>query len=81
MITNTYKIGKRNYKMFTININGNDVNVASYALNNRIEKMIEQERYHEVAEIDKLYQYFLPKEVDDTSEREIYESITDVYEY
>ena len=81
MITTTYKIGNKNYKMFTININGNDVNVASYALNNRIEKMIEQERYHEVAEIDKLYQYFLPKEVDDTCEREIYESITDVYEY
>lgn len=80
MITTTFKIGKRNYKMFTININGNDVNVASFALNNRIEKMIEQDRYHEVSDIDKLYYYFLPKEVDDTCEREVYESITDVYE-
>ena len=52
--------------------------VASYALNRKIEKMIGQGRYHEVIDIDEQYGYYLPKEVDETDEREMIESIEDV---
>lgn len=40
-----HKIDGRNYKMFTLNIFGKPMKVASYALNRKIEKMIEQGRY------------------------------------
>lgn len=73
-----YKIDGRNYKMFTLNILGKPMKVASYALNRKIDKMIEQERYHEVRHIDEQYGYYLPKEVDETDEREMIESIEDV---
>ena len=78
METTLYKIDGRNYKMFTLNILGKPMKVASYALNKKIEKMIEQERYHEVLDIDEQYCYYLPKEVDETDEREMIESIEDV---
>lgn len=73
-----YKIDGRNYKMFTLNILGKPMKVASYVLNRKIDKMIEQERYHEVRHIDEQYGYYLPKEVDETDEREMIESIEDV---
>ena len=73
-----YKIDGRNYKMFTLNIFGKPMKVASYALNRKIEKMIGQGRYHEVIDIDEQYGYYLPKEVDETDEREMIESIEDV---
>ena len=47
-----HKIDGRNYKMFTLNIFGKPMKVASYALNRKIEKMIGQGRYHEVIDID-----------------------------
>ena len=75
-----YKIDGRNYKMFTLNILGKPTKVASYALNKKIENMIEQGRYHEVIDIDEQYGYYLPKEVDETDEREMIESIEDVVE-
>ena len=78
METTLYKIDGRNYKMFTLNILGKPMQVASYALNRKIEKMIEQGRYHEVIGIDEQYGYYLPKEVDETDEREMIESIEDV---
>lgn len=74
----TYTIDKRKYKMFVLPILGKQTYVASYALNRKIEKMIEQDRWHEVEHIDKLYYYYLPKEVDETDEREMIESIEDV---
>ena len=80
MDTTLYKIDGRNYKMFTLNIFGKPMNVASYALNRKIEKMIGQGRYHEVIDIDEQYGYYLPKEVDETDEREMIESIEDVVE-
>ena len=42
--------------------------------------MIGQGRYHEVIDIDEQYGYYLPKEVDETDEREMIESIEDVVE-
>lgn len=75
-----HKIDGRNYKMFTLNIFGKPMKVASYALNRKIEKMIEQGRYQEVLGIDEQYGYYLPKEVDETDEREMIESIEDVVE-
>ena len=54
-----YKIDGRNYKMFTLNIFGKPMKVASYALNRKIEKMIGQGRYHEVIDIDEQYGYYL----------------------
>ncbi len=41
METTLYKIDGRNYKMFTLNILGKPMQVASYALNRKIAKMIE----------------------------------------
>ena len=73
-----YKIDGRNYKMFTLNIFGKPMKVASYSLNRKIEKMIGQGRYHEVIDIDEQYGYYLPKEVDETDEREMIEAIEDV---
>lgn len=78
METTLYKIDGRNYKMFTLDILGKPMQVASYALNRKIAKMIEQGRYHEVLDIDEQYCYYLPKEVDETDEREMIESIEDV---
>ena len=44
METTLYKIDGRNYKMFTLNILGKPMQVASYALNRKIAKMIEEGR-------------------------------------
>ena len=55
METTLYKIDGRNYKMFTLNILGKPMQVASYALNRKIAKMIEEGRYHEVLHIDEQY--------------------------
>ena len=78
MDTLTFTIDRRKYKMFVLPILGKPTNVASYALNRKIEKMIEQDRWFEVKHIDDMYQYYLPKEVDETDEREMIESIEDV---
>ena len=74
----TYNIDNKEYKMFVLPILGKLTNVASYALNKKIEKMIEQDRWHEVCNIDNMYEYYLPQEVDETDEREMIESIEDV---
>ena len=74
----TFKIDQKDYKMFVLPILGKPTNVASYDLNKKIDKMIEQDRWHEVRDIDNMYCYYLPKEVDETNEREMIESIEDV---
>ena len=74
----TFKIDQKDYKMFVLPILGKPTNVASYDLNKKIDKMIEQNRWHEVCDIDNMYCYYLPKEVDETNEREMIESIEDV---
>ena len=64
--------------MFELNILGTPTMVASYDLNEKLNEMIEQERYHEIRHIDEMYGYYLPQEVDETDEREMIESIEDV---
>lgn len=54
------------------------VTVAEHKLNALIEKRIRQERYHEVREVDEMYGYYLPREIDTNDEREIRESIEDI---
>lgn len=78
MTEEIYIIDGQPYKMFTLDILGKTTNVASYALEDKIQEMIEHERYHEVQYISDKYEYYLPVEVDDTDEREIRESIEDV---
>ena len=72
------KIDGRVYELYSLTILGKEVTVASYKLNRKLEKMIEQERYHEIKHIDEMYDYFLPKEVDHTDENEIRDSIESV---
>ena len=72
------KIGGREYELYSLTILGKQVTVASYKLNRKLEKMIEQERYHEIKHIDEMYDYFLPKDVDHTDEYEIRDSIESV---
>lgn len=72
------KIDGREYELYSLNILGREVTVASYKLNRKLDKMIEQDRYHEIKHIDSMYNYFLPKEVDHTDENEIRDSIESV---
>ena len=81
MITQDYIIDGKPYRMLTLEIKGETTNVATYSLNEKINEMIEQERYHEIDYIDKMYGYYLPKEVDETDEREVRESIEDAMDY
>ena len=81
MITQDYIIDEKPYRMLTLEIKGETTNVATYSLNEKINEMIEQERYHEIEYIDKMYGYYLPEEVDETDEREVRESIEDVMDY
>jgi hypothetical protein len=73
-----FVIDGKTYKMFELNILGTPTMVASYDLNEKLNEMIEQERYHEIRHIDEMYGYYLPQEVDETDEREMIESIEDV---
>lgn len=73
-----FVIDGKTYKMFELNILGTPTMVASYDLNEKLDEMIEQERYHEIRHIDEMYGYYLPQEVDETDEREMIESIEDV---
>ena len=45
MDTLTLTIDRKKYKMFVLPILGKPTNVATYALNRKIEKMIEQDRW------------------------------------
>lgn len=79
----TVKLYKRPYTLFRFTAfpgtpKQQTVTVAEYKLNALIERRIEQERYPEVREVDEMYSYFLPKEIDVNDDREIRESIEDV---
>jgi hypothetical protein len=81
MITQDYIIDGKPYRMLTLEIKGEMTNVATHSLNEKINEMVEQERYNEIDYIDKMYGYYLPEEVDETDEREVRESIEDVMDY
>lgn len=77
MTTQIFEIDGKQYKMFNLLIKGEPMNVASTALENKIQEMIDTERYHEVMKIDRLYGYYIPEEVEE-NEEDIRESIEDV---
>lgn len=53
--------------------------VAEERLNDKIEQLIEQDRYQEVKKIDDMYGYWVPQEIaDDECEFEIVDSIESV---
>lgn len=80
MSTIDFVIDGKKYKMFELPIFGIPTLVASFALNEKINEMIEQERYHEVQGIDDMYGYYLPEEIDENDEREMIESIESVFD-
>lgn len=77
------KLYGRNYILFRFTAfpgtpKEQEVTVAEHKLNALIEKRIDQNRYPEVQEVDEMYAYYLPKEVDINDEREIRESIESI---
>lgn len=77
-------IDGKEFRMFKITVfkgteNEQEILVAEEALNTTIEKLIENERYHEVKDIDRKYCYYVPQEIaDDEIEFEIVDSIESV---
>ena len=80
MICQTFEIDGEPYLMFNLEIKGKRINVGSFGLEEKISEMIDQERYEEVRHIDEMYSYYVPKEVDETSEQDVRDSIESVYE-
>lgn len=74
-----FMIDGKNYKMFNLEIMGKRINVASCTLHEKIGELIDQGRYNEVRQIDGLYGYYLPHEVDETDPEAIKDSIEAVY--
>lgn len=73
------KLNGHEFRMFRVLINDESFIVAEEKLENYIQEMIEQERYHEVENIDTLYAIYIPQEVADTeNEVEIIKSVIDV---
>lgn len=67
------------FRMFRVLINNESFLVAEEKLEEYIQEMIEQERYHEVENIDTMYAIYIPQEVADTeNEVEIIKSVIDV---
>lgn len=84
MLIHKIKIGKQEYRLFEITVfkgtaHQQTIIVAEERLNERIEKAIQQERYHEVQKIDERCSYWVPQEIaDDELETEIVDSIESV---
>lgn len=74
METKIYTIDGNDYKTFTLPIRNAYVTVASFALEEKINQMIEEDRYNEVIHIDSAYGYVLPEDVEE-NENDIRESI------
>jgi hypothetical protein len=74
METTIYTIDGKEYKTFTLRIYDVYMTIASSALNEKIEQMIEDNRYDEVIHIDETYGFVLPENVDE-NENDIRESI------
>lgn len=73
------KLNGHEFRMFRVLINDESFLVAEEKLENYIQQMIEQERYHEVENIDTMYAIYIPQEVADTeNEVEIIKSVIDV---
>lgn len=67
------------FRMFRVLINNESFLVAEEKLENYIQQMIENDRYHIVQHIDEMYAIYIPQEVADTeNEVEIIKSVIDV---
>lgn len=79
METTIYTIDGKEYKTFTLRIHDVYMTIASFALNEKIEQMIEDNRYDEVIHIDETYGFVLPIGVDENKDdiRESIETIID----
>ena len=67
------------FRLFYVTIHNEQYVIAEEKLENYIQEMIEQERYHEVENIDTMYAIYIPQEVVDTeNEVEIIKSAIDV---
>ena len=77
-------IDKDEFVLFEITVfqgtpNESTILVAEERLNDKIEQLIKQNRYHEVKELDDMYHYWVPQEIaDDECEFEIVDSIESV---
>lgn len=58
-----------------------EVTVAEHRLEALIQRKIRQELYHEVKEMDEMYGYCLPRQIDTNNESAIRESIEDAIEF
>ena len=81
----TIELDGKEYRLFHLTLfagtdKETEETVAEYALNAKIEEMIENEDYSECRGIDERYGYYLPKEVDTNDVDSMIESIEDVYE-
>ena len=69
-------IHNRKFRLFELEIRGKTETVAEERLNQYIEECIEEGLYHEVRDIDELYNYYVPQEIADTlDENEIRNSV------
>ena len=58
-----------------------EVTVAEHRLEALIQRKIRQELYHEVKEVDEMYGYYLPAQINTKDETAIRESIEDAIEF
>ena len=73
------KLNGYEFRMFYIVINNESFIVAEEKLENYIQEMIENDRYHFVQHIDEMYAIYVPQEVADTeNEENIIQSVSDV---
>lgn len=67
------------FRLFHVFINNESFIVAEEKLENYIQQMIENDRYHIVQHIDEMYAIYIPQEVADTeNEESIIQSVNDV---
>lgn len=73
------KLNGHEFRMFHIVVSNENLIVAEEKLENYIQEMIEQERYHEVEYIDTMYAIYIPQDVADSeNEKNIIQSVSDV---
>lgn len=75
-----FTIDGERYKMYNLEHNGERVNVASFALDNKIEQMHNDDRYDEVQHIDEMYSYYIPEDVDENNAEEVKAFLDAMYE-
>lgn len=67
------------FRMFRVLINNESFLVAEEKLEEYIQEMIENDRYHFVQHIDEMYAMYIPQEIADTENGEnIIQSVSDV---